>query len=118
MRYEKEFKEEAVRLADEIGVGSAAEKLGISYHTLADWRRTKRGKGEDAFIGSGHKRPRIDKTDHEQQLERENMELKRAKGAYCFVYYNRQRVNSINPGGWPPNVIRQAYYEGRQPVFS
>ena len=34
---------------------------------------------------------------------------------YIFVYYNRQRVNSINPGGWPPDVIRQAYYEGRQP---
>ena len=34
---------------------------------------------------------------------------------YIFVYYNRQRINSINPGGWPPDVIRQAYYERRQP---
>lgn len=32
---------------------------------------------------------------------------------YIFVYYNRQRINSINPGGWPPDVMRQAYYEGR-----
>ena len=31
MTYEKSFKEEAVRLSEEIGVKNAAEQLGISY---------------------------------------------------------------------------------------
>lgn len=32
---------------------------------------------------------------------------------YIFVYYNRQRIHTSNPGGWPPDVIRRSYYEGR-----
>ena len=37
-RYSKEFKEEALKLSDEIGVKKAAQQLGIAYFTLADWR--------------------------------------------------------------------------------
>ena len=33
--YEKSFKEEAVRLSDDIGVKQAAVQLGIPYWTLA-----------------------------------------------------------------------------------
>lgn len=36
--YDKQFKKEAVRLSDEIGVKKAAGQLGIPYYTLADWR--------------------------------------------------------------------------------
>lgn len=35
---------------------------------------------------------------------------------YIFVYYNRQRIHTSNPGGWPPAVVRQSYYEGRLSV--
>ena len=35
MTYEKSFKEEVVRLSDEIGVKKAAEQLGVSYYKLA-----------------------------------------------------------------------------------
>ena len=95
MKYEKEFKEEAVRLANEVGAKSAVEKLGVSYYTLIDWRRAKYGKGENAFIGSGHKQPQIGKTDHEQELERENRELKRAneilKDALGFFAQDRKK---------------------------
>ena len=34
--YEKSFKEEAVKLSDEIGIKKAAAQLGIPYYTLAD----------------------------------------------------------------------------------
>ena len=37
-RYSKEFKEEALKLSDEISVKKAAQQLGIAYFTLADWR--------------------------------------------------------------------------------
>ena len=41
--YSKEFKEEAKRLADEIGMKKAAAQLGIPYYTLADWRNRRCG---------------------------------------------------------------------------
>ena len=36
--YSKEFKEEALKLSDGIGVKKAAQQLGVAYCTLADWR--------------------------------------------------------------------------------
>ena len=35
MKYSKEFKEEALKLSDEIGLKKAAQQLGIQYYTLA-----------------------------------------------------------------------------------
>ncbi|QCT04378.1 transposase IS3/IS911 family protein [Paenibacillus algicola] len=40
-RYDKAFKEEAVRLSDEIGPKKAAEQLGVAYHTLQGWRKQR-----------------------------------------------------------------------------
>ncbi len=53
--YEKSFKEEAVRLSDEVGAKQAANQLGIPYWTLADWRAARKARGDEAFVGSGHK---------------------------------------------------------------
>ncbi|MDY4212889.1 MAG: transposase [Eubacteriales bacterium] len=36
-KYSKEFKEEALKLSDEIGVKKAALQLGLQYYTLAVW---------------------------------------------------------------------------------
>ena len=36
--YDKSFKEEALKLSDEIGVTKAAAQLGIPYYTLSNWR--------------------------------------------------------------------------------
>lgn len=79
MQYDKTFKEEAVRLSDEIGPKKAAEQLGIPYHTLSYWRRTKSRYGQQDFPGSG--KARVPKEAAEQrirELEKENAELKRA----------------------------------------
>ena len=51
----KEFKLQALELSDEIGVKAAADQLGIKYYTLADWRRQRKARGEEAFVGSGNK---------------------------------------------------------------
>ena len=37
-KYSKEFKEEAIKLSDEIGNKRAASQPGIPYYTLEDWR--------------------------------------------------------------------------------
>lgn len=38
MQYDNSLKQEALEFLDEIGVRKAAEKLGIPYYALADWR--------------------------------------------------------------------------------
>ena len=37
MKYSKDFKEEALKLSNEIGVKKAAGQLGLPYYTLSDW---------------------------------------------------------------------------------
>ncbi|MEA5084546.1 MAG: transposase [Lachnospiraceae bacterium] len=76
--YDKQFKEEAVRLSDEIGVKKAAGQLGIPYYTLADWRSERKMHEEKAYIGSGHAHAASVKSSHEIELECENEELCRA----------------------------------------
>ena len=36
-KYSNEFKEEALKLSDEIGVNKAALQLGLQYYTLAEY---------------------------------------------------------------------------------
>ena len=40
MKYSKEFKEQAIKLSDEIGLKQACSQLEIAYGTLADWRKS------------------------------------------------------------------------------
>lgn len=52
--YDKEFKEEAVKLSDEVGVKEASVQLGVPYYSLAEWRQKREGAyGDHAFVGSG-----------------------------------------------------------------
>ena len=79
MTYEKSFKEEAVRLSDEIGVKKAAEQLGVPYYTLADWRQQRKRFSTQAYVGSGHKRMSADPKEQElYELRKENAELRRS----------------------------------------
>lgn len=95
--YDKEFKEEAVRLSDEVGVRKAAGQLGVPYYTLADWRSQRKHRGESAFIGSGHKYdPSTEgKSKREIELERKNAELRQAneilKDALGFFAKDRRK---------------------------
>jgi transposase len=94
--YEKSFKEEAVRLSDEVGAKQAANQLGIPYWTLADWRAARKARGDEAFVGSGHKQlPTDEKERRILELEKENSELKRAneilKDALGFFAESRRK---------------------------
>lgn len=42
MQYDKSFKEESLKLSDEIGVKAAAAQLGIPYYTLSGWRNNRK----------------------------------------------------------------------------
>lgn len=93
--YDKQFKEEAVRLSDETGARKAAKQLGISYNTLIEWRRKQAQHGEEAHIGSGRAYANIDKSKREIELEQENSELRRAneilKDALGFFAKDRKK---------------------------
>ena len=72
-RYSKEFKAEALKLLDEIGVKKTAAQQGLNYNTIADWRKLrKRCKKEEAAASTPEALSKI------RQLEKENEELKQA----------------------------------------
>ena len=71
-QYSREYKEEAIKLAEEKGCKNASEELGISYNTLYGWVK-------EARKGNLHLEKRSDsnvsKLEEElQQLRRENKE--------------------------------------------
>ena len=71
-RYDENFKIEALKLSDEIGVKKACEQLNVNYGTLAGWRKqrvkkNKEGKSTDADIHQENSR-----------LKKEIAELKNA----------------------------------------
>ena len=91
MKYSKEFKEEAIKLSDEIGLKKAAQQLGIQYYTLSDWR-SKRNvaiKAQKNQMSDEEANKRI------FELERENAELRKAndilKDALGFFAKDRKK---------------------------
>ena len=93
MNYSKGFREEAIKLSDEIGIKKAASQLGIPYYTLADWRYRRNG---------GRKKPvtqesmsDAEKDIRIKELERKNAELERAneilKDALGFFAKDRKK---------------------------
>ena len=96
MKYDKSFKLEAVSLSDEVGVKKAADQLGISYHTLYEWRKSRNRYQDQAFAGSGNKYKPADEKDHRiLELERELRESQRAneilKEALGFFAVSRKK---------------------------
>ena len=85
--YSKEFKEEALKLSDEIGVKKAAQQLGIAYYTLADWRSIRRNTPPAKMLSVEEQRIR--------ELEREVAELQKAneilKDALGFFAKDRKK---------------------------
>jgi transposase len=89
-QYSKEFKEQALKLSDEIGLKKASEQLGINYGTLADWRK-KRKKKINVQVAPDTSQL----TEREKQLIKENLELKEAneilKDALGFFAKDRKK---------------------------
>lgn len=88
--YSKEFKEQALKLSDEIGLRKAVDQLGIKYGTLADWRKTRNRKNN-----APEESDTSPLSDRERKLIKENLELKEAneilKDALGFFAKDRKK---------------------------
>lgn len=93
-KYDKEFKEEAVKLSDEVGVKQASAQLGIPYYSLAEWRQKRKAYGDHAFVGSGVRRD-APLSENERQLMKQVRELQKAneilKDALGFFAKDRKK---------------------------
>ncbi|HBL85322.1 MAG: transposase [Clostridiales bacterium GWF2_38_85] len=78
MIYDKAFREEAIKLSDEIGLKKASQQLGVPYYTLSDWRKKFKNYDGQIHVGSGHARLKDPQKQREMELEKENAELRRA----------------------------------------
>ena len=87
--YEKEFKEQAVKMASEVGAPKTAQDLGISINTLYTWISRTKEHGQHAHIGSGKKREKNANAEtmalikRIKELERANQILKEALGFFA-----------------------------------
>ena len=74
-KYDKEFKEEAVRLVIEGGrqVTDVARGLGIHENLLRTWKRKHKEDPSGSFPGKGHLKPQDEEL---RKLQKENANLK------------------------------------------
>jgi transposase len=86
-RFSKEFKLEAIRLADETGKPKAqvARELGIRVNQIGKWRKELEEKQEAAFSGQGQatgKEAEIQRLQRELADAREENEILKKAAAY------------------------------------
>ena len=74
-KYDKQFKDEAVRLVTEGGrqVGDVARSLGIHENLLRTWKRKHKEDPDGSFPGKGHLKPQEEEL---RRLQKENANLK------------------------------------------
>ncbi len=74
-KYDKQFREEAVRLVTEGGrrVTDVARSLGIHENLLHTWKRKYKEDPAGSFPGKGHLKPRDEEL---RRLQKENANLK------------------------------------------
>ena len=72
--HSKEFKLEAVSLAEGRSVAEVARSLGISDKQIYRWRRRLAAEGADAFRGCG-KRTALEEENYRLKLENQRLKL-------------------------------------------
>lgn len=89
-RYDQNFKDEALKLSDDIGVKKACEQLNLTYGTLAGWRKLRVKASKEA--------KKLTDSEVQKEIERllkENTELKNAneilKDAIGFLAVGRKK---------------------------
>ena len=91
MNYSKEFKDEALKLSDEIGTKKACEQLGLKHYTLSEWRKNRKARLSEPInhLTDAQAKALI------RELEKKNAEIERAndilKDALGFFAKDRKK---------------------------
>ncbi len=81
-KYTKEFKEQAISLAEDSSIKEVSQRLGVTTKTLYRWRQEKRLQGSpQAMRGDLEKQNRELRKENEE-LRQANMILKKAMGFF------------------------------------
>jgi transposase len=84
-KFSKEYKLEAVRLAEQRGARAASESLGIDMSLLYNWKKALESEGAEAFRGNGN-RTALEEENRQLRLEvrrlREEAEILKKASAY------------------------------------
>ena len=87
-RYGQNFKDEALKLSDDIGIKKACEQLNLNYGTLAGWRKLRAKKSKNG-------KTYADLQKENARLKKELEELKNAneilKDALSFFAVDRKK---------------------------
>lgn len=90
-KYTREYKVEAVRLAEQRGAREVAESLGIDLSSLYQWKKQLATEGAEAFRGNGN-RTALEEENRQLRLEvrrlREEAEILKKASAY-FAKHQR-----------------------------
>lgn len=86
MTYGENFKVEAIKLSDEIGVKKASEQLNVNYSTLANWRKSKNIEK----IKSQAAMTELEKV-QKKRIDELETEVKILKDAFSFFVLDRKR---------------------------
>jgi len=88
--YNKEFRDQALKLSDDMGLKKASDQLGVKYSTLSGWRRNRNKQSINTV-----QQETTPLTDRELKLQQENQELKQAneilKDALGFFAKDRKK---------------------------
>ena len=90
-RYDKEFKEQALILSDEIGVKKTSEQLGVLYCTLAEWRKSRNRKNKADVTTNDT----AVLTEREKQMMKEMQELRESNLILKDALYFFSSVNIL-----------------------
>jgi len=84
-KFSKEYKLEAVRLAEQRGARAASESLGVDMSLLYNWKKALESEGAEAFRGNGN-RTVLEEENRQLRLEvrrlREEAEILKKASAY------------------------------------
>ena len=84
-KFSREYKVEAVRLAEQRGSRATADSLGVDVSLLYQWKKMLEGEGPEAFRGNGN-RTALEEENRQLRLEnrrlREEAEILKKASAY------------------------------------
>ena len=88
--YSPEFKEQAVKLADDIGVKEAAQKLGVSLQSLGNWcRHAKKLENDSEYREIEELRAEVKKLKKELDVEKRSVAI--LQDAARFFCLNQEK---------------------------